>query len=218
MTIHSEHPFLDPERDPVRQLRGRLGGAVTLWTSGGAEDDSGWAGLTVTSMMVAAGEPARVLALIDPDSDLGARLGATGSAAVSLLTWEDRQVADAFAGVMPAPGGAFRMAPFEPTEEEIEKLEHCVHFVRGWAVDPGTRWTEDLGREIVLVSKDGRAKGKLDMLLKDRNGVVHRQYKVTSRDQEAKAKAQELSMHEGLYGALVREHQQHRADDGLPAG
>ena len=36
MTIHSEHPFLEPEaeRDPVRRLRGRLGGAVTLWTAG----------------------------------------------------------------------------------------------------------------------------------------------------------------------------------------
>ena len=34
MTIHSEHPFLDPDADPVRRLRGRLGGAVTLWTSG----------------------------------------------------------------------------------------------------------------------------------------------------------------------------------------
>ena len=32
VTIHSEHPFADPEpeRDPVRRLRGRLGGAVTL--------------------------------------------------------------------------------------------------------------------------------------------------------------------------------------------
>ena len=36
VTIHSEHPFLEPEsdRDPVRRLRGRLGGAVTLWTVG----------------------------------------------------------------------------------------------------------------------------------------------------------------------------------------
>ena len=34
VTIHTEHPFLDPDGDPVRRLRGRLGGAVTLWTSG----------------------------------------------------------------------------------------------------------------------------------------------------------------------------------------
>ena len=42
MTIHAEHPFLEPEgsRDPARRFRGRLGGAVTLWTVGGVGD--GW--------------------------------------------------------------------------------------------------------------------------------------------------------------------------------
>ena len=52
MTIHTEHPFQDPDVDPVRRLRGRLGGAVTLWTSGGASADrdaggAARAGLTV---------------------------------------------------------------------------------------------------------------------------------------------------------------------------
>ena len=49
MTIHTTHPFADPDPDPVRRLRGRLGGAVTLWTSSGAAGD---AGLTITSLMV----------------------------------------------------------------------------------------------------------------------------------------------------------------------
>ncbi|NYD42298.1 flavin reductase [Nocardioides panaciterrulae] len=112
MTIHSEHPFLDPDPDPVRRFRGRLGGAVTLWT---AADARGRAGLTVSSLMVAAGEPARVLALLDPDSDLAETLQRSERAVVSLLTWEQRGLADAFAGVAPAPGGAFRMAEFEDT-------------------------------------------------------------------------------------------------------
>lgn len=114
MTIHSSHPFLEPEgeRDPVRRFRGRLGAAVTLWTAG---DGDGRAGLTVSSVMVAGGEPARVLALLDPDSDLAERLEDTGRAVVHLLAWRHRDLADAFAGVAPAPGGPFRMADFVAT-------------------------------------------------------------------------------------------------------
>jgi flavin reductase (DIM6/NTAB) family NADH-FMN oxidoreductase RutF len=112
VTIHSEHPFQDRHRDPVRSLRGRLGGAVTLWTSGTPEDRTG---LTVTSVLVAGGVPGRLLALLDPDSDLAAGLTATGAAVVSVLTWKDRGLAEAFAGTMPAPGGAFAMAAFDQT-------------------------------------------------------------------------------------------------------
>lgn len=114
MTIHSDHPFLEPEgeRDPVRRLRGRLGGVVSLWTSGSGADR---AGLTVSSYVVAGGEPARVLGLVDPDSDLAEGLAESGRAVVQLLRWEHRDLADAFAGVAPAPGGAFRMAEWEET-------------------------------------------------------------------------------------------------------
>lgn len=112
MTIHAEHPFLDPEPDPVRRLRGRLGGAVTLWTTGAGSDR---AGLTVSSVMVAHGEPARLLALVDPDSDLAERLPRTGRAVVQLLSWPDRDLAEAFAGTAPAPGGPFGQAAFEQT-------------------------------------------------------------------------------------------------------
>jgi flavin reductase (DIM6/NTAB) family NADH-FMN oxidoreductase RutF len=115
VSIHSEHPFLGPDRDPVRQLRGRLGGAVTLWTSGAPKDPLDRAGLTVSSLLVAGGEPPRLLALLDPDSDLVAVLGETKRAVVSLLTWNDRDLAEAFAGTMPAPGGAFSLAGFEQT-------------------------------------------------------------------------------------------------------
>ena len=112
MTIHSEHPFLDPEPDPVRRWRGRLGGAVSLWTSGAG---AGRAGLTVSSLMVANGDPARLLGLVDPDSDLVEALESTGRALVQLLGWEHRGLADAFAGTAPAPGGLFRQAEFEQT-------------------------------------------------------------------------------------------------------
>ena len=112
MTIHDTHPFADPDPDPVRRLRGRLGGTVTLVTTG---DASGRAGLTVTSLMVANGDPARVLMLVDPDSDLADEVTRTGRAVVQLLSWAHRDLADAFAGTAPAPGGPWRMGTFTDT-------------------------------------------------------------------------------------------------------
>jgi len=122
MIIHDSHPFADPDPDPARRLRGRLGGTVTLWTSGHGPDR---AGLTLTSVMVALGEPARVLGLVDPDSDLAGALDDTGAAVVQLLTWADRGLAEAFAGTAPAPGGPFRQAGFVETEWG-PRLEHTT--------------------------------------------------------------------------------------------
>jgi flavin reductase (DIM6/NTAB) family NADH-FMN oxidoreductase RutF len=115
VTIHSSFPF-PAEEDPVRRLRGRLGGTVSLWTSGTGAGRGERAGLTVTSLMVANGEPARVVGLVDPDSDLAATLASTGRVVVQLLSWRHRDLADAFAGTSPAPGGPFALAPFEPTD------------------------------------------------------------------------------------------------------
>ena len=111
MTIHSEHPFAEPE-DAVRRFRGRIGGAVSLWTAGEGSDR---AGLTVSSVMVANGDPASVVGLLDPDSDLHTALTATGRGVVQLLHRADRELADAFGGVAPAQGGAFRLGSWEQT-------------------------------------------------------------------------------------------------------
>lgn len=115
MTIHTEHPFETPDgdRDPVRRLRARVGSTVSLWTAGEGVER---AGLTVSSYLVAAGDPGRVVALLHPESDLLDRLEDTGTAVVALLGQRDREVADAFAGVMPAPGGPFRLTQWEQTE------------------------------------------------------------------------------------------------------
>jgi flavin reductase (DIM6/NTAB) family NADH-FMN oxidoreductase RutF len=113
VTIHSTHPFADPDPDPVRRFRGRVGGAVALVTAGSAE--VGRAGLTVSSLMVAHGEPGRLLLLVDPDSDLADEVERTGRAMVQLLSWSHRDLAEAFAGTAPAPGGPWRMASFSDT-------------------------------------------------------------------------------------------------------
>jgi flavin reductase (DIM6/NTAB) family NADH-FMN oxidoreductase RutF len=108
VSIHRDHPFLPPEeeRSPVRRLRGRVGSGVSAWTTGVGPDR---AGLAVSSMMVADGEPGRVLGLVDPVSDLFEALVDNRVFVVNLLGWADRGLADAFAGVAPAPGGRFRL-------------------------------------------------------------------------------------------------------------
>ncbi|TKI61638.1 flavin reductase family protein [Nocardioides jishulii] len=114
MTIHGEHPFTGHEpTDEVRRLRARLGGVVTLWTASTGEDE---AGLTVSSVMVARGDEGRILALVDPLSDFAETFEHTGRAVVQLLRWHHRDLADAFAGLTPAPGGPFRLADFAATD------------------------------------------------------------------------------------------------------
>lgn len=107
MTIHSDHPFLPPPRDrnAVRRLRGRLVSPVTVWASGA---DRMRAGLTVSSVLVADGDPAELVAVVDPDSDFGERVLQTRMAVVSVLGADHRQVADVMAGQAPSPGGTFR--------------------------------------------------------------------------------------------------------------
>lgn len=121
MTIHSGHPFPTPD-DPVRRLRGRQGGSVSLWTAGDADER---AGLTVTSWMVAGGSPGRMLALLDPDADLTDLLLDTGRGVVQLLGWDDRGLADAFAGAAPAPGGPWRTTSWTDTDHG-PRLAHAT--------------------------------------------------------------------------------------------
>lgn len=112
MSIHYTDPFAtpEPERSPVRRLRGRLPAPVTLWTAPGP------AGLTVSSVLVADGEPGRVLGLIDDESELWPALEAAGRFAVCPLTVAQQQLADRFAGLAPAPGGLFAQEAWQQTE------------------------------------------------------------------------------------------------------
>lgn len=138
MSIHGDHPFLPPEseRDPVRRLRGRLTSPVTLWTAGSA-------GLPVTSMLVADGSPSLVIGLVDEDSLLWSALSSSSVFAVSVLSWSHRQLADAFAGTLPAPGGPFRMGSWVstswgPVPSSVETWAGCRLLdsrPSGWAVE-----------------------------------------------------------------------------------
>jgi flavin reductase (DIM6/NTAB) family NADH-FMN oxidoreductase RutF len=115
VTIHASDPFATPEeqRSPLRRLRGRLPAAVTLWTA--EHPGRGPAGLTVSSTLVVDGDPGRLVGLVDEESELWAAAEAAGRFAVVRLAAADRQLADRFAGLMPAPGGLFRQEAWTAT-------------------------------------------------------------------------------------------------------
>ena len=133
MTIHSTHPFAtpEPERDPLRRLRGRMPAPVSVCATGQGTSRVGW---TLSSFLVVDGEPAEVLGVLDEDSALAERLIASeppgvvsipggtppeppgGVLTVSLLGWQHRGLADAFAGMVPAPGGPFTLGHWRDTD------------------------------------------------------------------------------------------------------
>ena len=104
--IHDDHPFAVPasERDPVRRLRGRLVAPVTVVTAGTGD---GRTGLTVSSLMIADGEPGRLLFLCGRNADLGDTIAASGGFVAHVLERGDAWLSDRFAGVRPSPGGLF---------------------------------------------------------------------------------------------------------------
>lgn len=113
MNIHASDPF-PQDRSALRRLRGRMPAAVTLWSGYGS--DRRPAGLTVSSMVVADGSPGSVLGLLDDESDLYAAVLASGRFAVTVLHAGDAQLADRFAGLLPAAGGLFAQEEWERTE------------------------------------------------------------------------------------------------------
>lgn len=123
------HPFATPVelREPARQLRGRLVAPVTVWTSGGPEERTG---LTMSSMMVAEGEPASVFGLVGETSDLWDVMRASEAFVVHLLEEPQRELADRFAGLRPSPGGLFRNlsvedTPWGPVLTDLPSRAYC---------------------------------------------------------------------------------------------
>jgi 3-hydroxy-9,10-secoandrosta-1,3,5(10)-triene-9,17-dione monooxygenase reductase component len=104
--IGMQPPFTVPpeRRDPARRLRGRLVAPVTVWTAG---RPPGGAGLTVSSVLVAQGQPARLLGLIDPTSAFWEAAQETGTFVVQVLGVGDRALAERFSQVRPPIRGPF---------------------------------------------------------------------------------------------------------------
>lgn len=113
--IHYEDPFATPteKREPWRRLRGRLTAPVTLWTSGGP---GGRTGLTISSVIVADGNPPTVMGLMKDTSDLYAAIQESARFVVHIADRDDRALADRFAGLRPSPGGLFEDLRVDDTE------------------------------------------------------------------------------------------------------
>jgi flavin reductase (DIM6/NTAB) family NADH-FMN oxidoreductase RutF len=81
-----------------------LAAPVTVVTAG---QPGNQAALTVSSLMVAEGEPSSVIALIGTNTDLWEAIEASRRFIVHILGSSRREDADAFAGIRPRPGGVF---------------------------------------------------------------------------------------------------------------
>jgi flavin reductase (DIM6/NTAB) family NADH-FMN oxidoreductase RutF len=90
---------------------------VSIWAAGQGSGRAGW---TLSSFLVVDGKPAEVLGVLDEDSALAERLTTAETVTgrtftVNLLGWQHRGLADAFAGVAPAPGGPFTLGRWRDT-------------------------------------------------------------------------------------------------------
>lgn len=129
--VHEEHPFEAPadQRDPARRFRGRLAAPVTIVTSGAGEHRTG---LTVSSLVVAEGDPSRVYFLLGSTTDLFYGLEETGKFVVHVLEGDHQAIADVFAGLRPSPGGRFADLNVEQTEwgpvlTDVETRAYCTY-------------------------------------------------------------------------------------------
>ena len=113
--VHKDHPFETPadERDPARRFRGRLAAPVTIITSGSGEHRTG---LTVSSLVVAEGDPSRIYFLLGSTTDLFYGLEETGKFVVHVLEEGDVALGDIFAGLRPSPGGRFANVALEQSD------------------------------------------------------------------------------------------------------
>lgn len=122
-------PFATPleARDPVRQFRGRLAAPVTVVTSGGGDDRTG---MTVSSLVVAEGEPGHVQLLAAPTADIVPAIERTRRFVVHVLETRHRWVSEVFAGQRPSPGGlfanvAYQDGPWGPVLLDVHNRAFC---------------------------------------------------------------------------------------------
>lgn len=78
---------------------------VTVWTSSIGARRDGW---TISSLLVADGEPAEIVALVNEDCDWWDLFRESRIAVVNVLSPGHGTIAEVFARTGPSPGGVFR--------------------------------------------------------------------------------------------------------------
>ncbi|HTW09249.1 MAG TPA: flavin reductase [Acidimicrobiales bacterium] len=104
--LHYGDPWAGPPeaRDPLRRLRGHLVMPVTVWLAPTPATGEDLVGLTVSSVLMSAGEPAMLAGVIAPTSELADAVATgPGRFVVHVLGSQHRRLALHFAGVTPAP-------------------------------------------------------------------------------------------------------------------
>jgi 3-hydroxy-9,10-secoandrosta-1,3,5(10)-triene-9,17-dione monooxygenase reductase component len=94
-------PFAAPPelRDPTRRLRGQLVEPVTVWTAYGPDERP--AGVTVSSVLVAEGEPSGIIGLIGPVSDFWDAVVHSQRFVVHVLDADQARISDQLASRYP---------------------------------------------------------------------------------------------------------------------
>ncbi len=147
------NPWADPPeaRDPLRRLRGRLALPVTVWLAGlPGQDDLGPSatlatgtatpgpgsailsgaptGLTISSVVLASGDPARLAGVLSPTADLTELITQPpGPFVVHILTAGHRRLAKHFAGELPAPPDLLvtRTSAYGPVLVAVQDRLYC---------------------------------------------------------------------------------------------
>lgn len=122
-------PFATPveAREPARRLRGRLTAPVTVWTSQAAS--GAHAGITVSSVLIAEGEPPEVLGLVDPLSNFFDAVQESERFVLHVLTSAQARLAEAFAlrlPVDPFEGETVSRTPWGPALGSVATRAGCA--------------------------------------------------------------------------------------------
>jgi 3-hydroxy-9,10-secoandrosta-1,3,5(10)-triene-9,17-dione monooxygenase reductase component len=122
-------PFAVPPeaRDEARRLRGRLPTPVTVWTTYGPSRNP--TGITVSSVLIAEGEPPTVLGLIAPLSEFWESVKTTKRFVMHVLDLHHTRVADQFALRYPGDpfeGLAVSASDYGPLLDDVATRAQCT--------------------------------------------------------------------------------------------